>query len=338
MRLLRLTGLSCLLLGLGLAGLGCSGKAREEEKKHTAENKAKIVGTWEVVKSETDAPEKTGTTWKFTGDGFEDHYIVTIKALTDKKLSVVAKGQKDPLHFVRKGNPPSGKSKRDQVAGRWEPAGGQGGEYWVFNKDGTFEVGPIMVDDGKPTSWVVFTGTFTVYGDKLTGDKLKRTRKGDGKFIREGWGDIGSSYVIKGDKLETQESGTRKTTWTIRTLTDQVLILADEEGKTNEFKKKESAAAAGSKQDMIVGTWEVVKSETGSDPGDTAAFARDGKLKMTATGVGFSVDYTYAVEGDKIKTVPMGKDRGPTLAIRELTATRLVTVDELGKTNEYRKK
>jgi uncharacterized protein (TIGR03066 family) len=111
-----------------------------------------------------------------------------------------------------------------------------------------------------------------------------------------------------------------------------VLGLEKNATRAQEAKKK------GDFKDKIVGTWVVVKSETGSSPGDTSAFTKDGKLKMTATEIGFSVDYTYTVDGDKIKTVPKGAKAGPTLTIRELTATRLVTVDELGKTNEYKKK
>jgi uncharacterized protein (TIGR03066 family) len=102
--------------------------------------------------------------------------------------------------------------------------------------------------------------------------------------------------------------------------------------------RAQDAEKAEDNKDKIVGIWEVVKSETGSAKGDTATFTKDGKLKLTATQIGFTVEFTYTVEGDKIKRALKGSKAGDTMTIRELTATRLVTVDGLRKTTEYKRK
>jgi len=97
-----------------------------------------------------------------------------------------------------------------------------------------------------------------------------------------------------------------------------------------------------SNQEKLLGTWEVSKSK-GAPPGATIAFTKDGKMKMTVKqdGKEQSMDATYSVEGNKIISttkLPDGKEKKETATIEKLTDTELVTKDEKGDTDEFKKK
>ena len=123
----------------------------------------------------------------------------------------------------------------------------------------------------------------------------------------------------------------------------------------SDTKSKDSSKAEGPKKEAtnkekIVGTWEPAKSKEG-DP-DSIEFTADGKMKVTGKddkGKPIAIGGTYTVEGDKITSVPHGPDdkpmKGPdgkemkeTATITKLTDTELVTKDEKGKTDEFKKK
>jgi len=99
--------------------------------------------------------------------------------------------------------------------------------------------------------------------------------------------------------------------------------------------------AAKSNATKIVGTWEVTKSQD-APPGSTVEFAKGGKMKVTITleGKTLTLEGTYKVEGDKIKsTLKQGEtEHSETIKIKTLTDTRLVTEDEKGKIDEFKKK
>jgi len=96
----------------------------------------------------------------------------------------------------------------------------------------------------------------------------------------------------------------------------------------------------GSNKDKILGTWEAAG---GNLPkGATAEFTKGGKVTITAK-IGdkvASVDGTYEVDGDKLKTIHKenGKDVAETMKIITLTDTELVTKDEQGKVQKFKKK
>jgi uncharacterized protein (TIGR03066 family) len=97
-----------------------------------------------------------------------------------------------------------------------------------------------------------------------------------------------------------------------------------------------------SNKDKIVGTWEVTKSKD-VPPGATLEFTKDGKLKMKATveGERVTMEAAYTVDGDKITVVtkaPDGKEVRATATITKLTDTELVTKDEKGETDEFKRK
>jgi uncharacterized protein (TIGR03066 family) len=91
----------------------------------------------------------------------------------------------------------------------------------------------------------------------------------------------------------------------------------------------------------IVGDWEVTKSEE-APPGATVEMTKDGKLitKATINGKALSLEGTYKVEGNKLRTVQTfgGKRVEETMTIKTLTDTKLVTQDEKGKIDEFKRK
>jgi uncharacterized protein (TIGR03066 family) len=94
-------------------------------------------------------------------------------------------------------------------------------------------------------------------------------------------------------------------------------------------------------KDKLVGTWVVTKSEE-APPEATVEFTKDGKLILSAKvdGKDMKMEGTYTVEGDKITTVTKagGKEMKETFTITKLTNTELVTKDERGKIDEFKRK
>ena len=100
---------------------------------------------------------------------------------------------------------------------------------------------------------------------------------------------------------------------------------------------------ADSKEDnakKILGTWEAVKGQI--PPGTTLEFTKDGKLKVTIkledkTAV---VEAAYKVEDQtlKITTKREGKEKTENVKIKTLTDTKLVTENEKGSVDEFKKK
>jgi uncharacterized protein (TIGR03066 family) len=96
-------------------------------------------------------------------------------------------------------------------------------------------------------------------------------------------------------------------------------------------------------KEKILGTWELTKSESGGPLGATLEFTRDGKIKLSATldGKAVNLEGTYAVDGDKLTVtwkVTGDKDLKDTETITKLTETELVTRDDKGKIEEFKKK
>jgi uncharacterized protein (TIGR03066 family) len=92
-------------------------------------------------------------------------------------------------------------------------------------------------------------------------------------------------------------------------------------------------------QDKLLGRWEATRGEI--PPGSILELTRDGKLKMTIKVEGKSMSdvSSYVVQGEAIKTT---HKEGPrevteTLKIKTLTEKMLVTEDEKGKTEEFKK-
>lgn len=92
-------------------------------------------------------------------------------------------------------------------------------------------------------------------------------------------------------------------------------------------------------KEKLLGKWELTKGE--APPGSTIEFTKDGKLKMVAKvkDKEFSMEGTYKVDGDKIVTaLKIGeKEIKETMTIKTLTDKALVTLDEKGKTDEFKK-
>ncbi|HTU18619.1 MAG TPA: lipocalin family protein [Gemmataceae bacterium] len=117
-------------------------------------------------------------------------------------------------------------------------------------------------------------------------------------------------------------------------------------------KSKEEAKPAASNKDKIVGTWELTKGGGEMPPGAIIELTKDGKMKISVKdpkGQTQTMDGTYTVDGDKLITGPLDKDGKPikgkdgkemkdTMTILKLTDTELVTKDEKGKTDEFKKK
>jgi uncharacterized protein (TIGR03066 family) len=100
------------------------------------------------------------------------------------------------------------------------------------------------------------------------------------------------------------------------------------------------AEKADTNKEKIVGTWEAVKGDL--PKGSTVEFTKDSKLKLTVVvdKNKVVVDGTYTVDGDNLKLTmkgPDGKEQKETLVIQKLTATDLVTKDEKGKLDEFKR-
>jgi uncharacterized protein (TIGR03066 family) len=90
----------------------------------------------------------------------------------------------------------------------------------------------------------------------------------------------------------------------------------------------------------IVGIWEPTKGD--APKGSTLEFTKDGKLKIVldADGKKLTIEGTYEIDGKALKTNlkgPDGKERKETMTIEELSDNKLVTKDEKGKTDEFKK-
>ena len=105
-----------------------------------------------------------------------------------------------------------------------------------------------------------------------------------------------------------------------------------------------AGAQAGGKDAVdakkIVGVWERVKGNL--PPGSTLEFNKDGTFKMSIpikdkilnpTG-------TYKVDGNKLEVLMRfgGKENRETMTIESLSDTTLITVDEKGKKDEFKRK
>src|SRR5262249_54546539 len=103
------------------------------------------------------------------------------------------------------------------------------------------------------------------------------------------------------------------------------------------------AAEKATNKDKIVGTWEVVKSESDVAVGDTIEFTKDGKININAKVDGKAMMFkgTYAVDGDKLTVtikIDDNNEHKETMTIKTLTDKSLVTVDDKKKTDEFKKK
>jgi uncharacterized protein (TIGR03066 family) len=106
-----------------------------------------------------------------------------------------------------------------------------------------------------------------------------------------------------------------------------------------------AAPAPKSNQTMILGVWEVIKSDDGTPPMTTIEFTRDGKLKVK-TKVGdqtLTMEGTYKLEGDKLTVTLMTPDEKEkevtdTVTITKLTDKDLITKDQKGKVDQFKKK
>ncbi|MFL5338956.1 MAG: TIGR03066 family protein [Gemmataceae bacterium] len=93
---------------------------------------------------------------------------------------------------------------------------------------------------------------------------------------------------------------------------------------------------------LIVGVWEVTKTEEGGPPpGSTIEFTKDGKLKISAKmgDQEFKIDGTYKLEGDKFTIMmKMGEqEHTDTITIKKITKTEMSTTDKDGKVVELKK-
>jgi uncharacterized protein (TIGR03066 family) len=118
-----------------------------------------------------------------------------------------------------------------------------------------------------------------------------------------------------------------------------------QEGKGTSGGKSEPPAdkkekAKSSNAEKIVGSWEFTRGEMSA--GSVVEFTREGKFKMTGTleGKVITVEGSYKVEGDKITITRRegSKEATETGTIKTLNETTLITRDEQGKIDEFKKK
>jgi uncharacterized protein (TIGR03066 family) len=107
------------------------------------------------------------------------------------------------------------------------------------------------------------------------------------------------------------------------------------------FAEDKKADDKATNKEKIVGVWEVTKSES-APAGATVEFTKDGKMivNVKANDKDVKVEGTYTIDGDNIKSkLKLGdKEKEETVKIKKLTDKELVTVDEKGKIDEFKKK
>ena len=93
-------------------------------------------------------------------------------------------------------------------------------------------------------------------------------------------------------------------------------------------------------KEKIVGIWEPTKGEL--PKGSTVEFTKDGKLKVVVKieDKSITLEGTYTVDGDKVKTVlkDEGQERKEDLKIKTLNDKELVLVDDKGMAEEFKRK
>ncbi len=96
--------------------------------------------------------------------------------------------------------------------------------------------------------------------------------------------------------------------------------------------------------EALAGNWKMSKSASPLPPGATAVLAitADGKFTMVLDFMGKKTEIpgTWALDGAKLATVmkgPAGQEKKETLEITTLTADELVTKDEKGMVDEFKK-
>jgi uncharacterized protein (TIGR03066 family) len=91
----------------------------------------------------------------------------------------------------------------------------------------------------------------------------------------------------------------------------------------------------------LVGKWEPTKSKD-LPQGAVVEVTKDGKMFLTAKmgDKELKLEGTYTVKGDKLKMTfkQGGQEMTQTVTIKKLTDTVLITVDEKGETDEFKKK
>jgi hypothetical protein len=231
-----------LLVSAGCSGSSSGGSAGKDKAGGTGENKDKIVGAWELVRSESDL--KPGeVTWQFSA-GSETK--AAIKGITTEELilqvDAVAENGSFGALYKRKG----GAAKGAEIAGTWlTPSLDKGVDRFLeFTEDGKFKFG-ISGPQGKTE--VLLSGT---YEADLDGGKLKLTDQGGGKVVwvkpwTDGSGEVKKGtwryyHRVNGDQIVafTIDINGPVNRWTIKSLTDTALVVVDREDKRDEFKKK----------------------------------------------------------------------------------------------------
>ena len=95
---------------------------------------------------------------------------------------------------------------------------------------------------------------------------------------------------------------------------------------------------------LILGVWELTKSDDGILPPTTLEFTKDGivKIAVKVCDKPQIVEGTYKVEDDKltitIKAPDEEKESTDTATITKLTEKELITKDAKGKIDEFKKK
>ncbi len=104
-----------------------------------------------------------------------------------------------------------------------------------------------------------------------------------------------------------------------------------------------AAPAPKSNRVMILGVWEVTKSDDGTPPGTTVEFTRDAKIKIKTKVLDETLEIsgTYKLEGDKVTVLikaPDDDESIDTLTITKLTDKELIFKDQKGKIDRLKRK
>lgn len=92
---------------------------------------------------------------------------------------------------------------------------------------------------------------------------------------------------------------------------------------------------------MLVGKWEVTKSDSDAPPGATVEFTKDGKMHLLfkVKDKDLKVNGTYKVKDNTVTSTLTfnGKTKTESAKITKLSDTVLIIEDEKGKVDEYKR-
>jgi uncharacterized protein (TIGR03066 family) len=199
------------------------------------------------------------------------------------------------------------------------------------DKDGDSKVAELIRGKWKYQA-KGFGMTLEFSADQVTGKRLNADGSGPS------W--QGTYKIVDDHTLEWPKPGELgEEQVTIDSISMDKLVLSGGVTKLDkaEFTRPAEGDTPASARDKLVGKWVMVKDDGKPPPGEfVAEFTADGKLKVSvkAGNQNQTMEMNFELNGDKLK---MTGPNAQTVIVKTLTDDTLITVDQKGKTSEFKK-